>query len=245
MVHNPVRCRSCQDRSSDATRGSDAMYPGQSPLDQPSGRQDLNLRPLDPQSSALPSCATSRPRPRRARTQLSAATRASELGVLRPAPATPSESCRWQRTVAQYVGAPSDHLAAGVRRGVVIQGAQRSCARASATWPAGSTERPDDLRTVRRSGAAQRQPPAQLYERTAQDQAGRGDPARDEQRVGHGVGHGQIPPVTSAMIVEGWMRPKAARSRVVIVAGVISDQGSVLGRSRSRRRCSRRRSTSP
>ena len=27
----------------------------------PSGRQDLNLRPLDPQSSALPSCATSRP----------------------------------------------------------------------------------------------------------------------------------------------------------------------------------------
>src|SRR5215470_1138157 len=25
-----------------------------------SGRQDLNLRPLDPQSSALPSCATSR-----------------------------------------------------------------------------------------------------------------------------------------------------------------------------------------
>ena len=28
----------------------------------PSGRQDLNLRPLDPQSSALPSCATSRPR---------------------------------------------------------------------------------------------------------------------------------------------------------------------------------------
>ncbi len=26
----------------------------------PSGRQDLNLRPLDPQSSALPSCATSR-----------------------------------------------------------------------------------------------------------------------------------------------------------------------------------------
>jgi hypothetical protein len=26
-----------------------------------SGRQDLNLRPLDPQSSALPSCATSRP----------------------------------------------------------------------------------------------------------------------------------------------------------------------------------------
>ncbi len=33
------------------------------PLSQPtslSGRQDLNLRPLDPQSSALPSCATSR-----------------------------------------------------------------------------------------------------------------------------------------------------------------------------------------
>ena len=30
---------------------------------QPSGRQDLNLRPLDPQSSALPSCATSRPLP--------------------------------------------------------------------------------------------------------------------------------------------------------------------------------------
>src|SRR4051812_17695330 len=29
---------------------------------QPSGRQDLNLRPLDPQSSALPSCATSRSR---------------------------------------------------------------------------------------------------------------------------------------------------------------------------------------
>jgi hypothetical protein len=28
-----------------------------------SGRQDLNLRPLDPQSSALPSCATSRPHP--------------------------------------------------------------------------------------------------------------------------------------------------------------------------------------
>ena len=26
-----------------------------------SGRQDLNLRPLDPQSSALPNCATSRP----------------------------------------------------------------------------------------------------------------------------------------------------------------------------------------
>ena len=26
----------------------------------PSGRQDLNLRPLDPQSSALPNCATSR-----------------------------------------------------------------------------------------------------------------------------------------------------------------------------------------
>ena len=25
-----------------------------------SGRQDLNLRPLDPKSSALPSCATSR-----------------------------------------------------------------------------------------------------------------------------------------------------------------------------------------
>jgi hypothetical protein len=30
-----------------------------------SGRQDSNLRPLDPQSSALPSCATSRPRPLR------------------------------------------------------------------------------------------------------------------------------------------------------------------------------------
>ncbi|GAA2282364.1 hypothetical protein GCM10010149_28800 [Nonomuraea roseoviolacea subsp. roseoviolacea] len=38
--------------------------PGLSPrptgLVSPSGRQDLNLRPLDPQSSALPSCATSR-----------------------------------------------------------------------------------------------------------------------------------------------------------------------------------------
>src|SRR5690606_41186135 len=33
----------------------------------PSGRQDLNLRPLDPQSSALPSCATSRPPPAGAR----------------------------------------------------------------------------------------------------------------------------------------------------------------------------------
>ena len=32
-------------------------------LRRPSGRQDLNLRPLDPQSSALPSCATSRPPP--------------------------------------------------------------------------------------------------------------------------------------------------------------------------------------
>jgi hypothetical protein len=32
-----------------------------------SGRQDLNLRPLDPQSSALPSCATSRLGPSRGR----------------------------------------------------------------------------------------------------------------------------------------------------------------------------------
>ncbi len=57
--------------------------PFQIPLKRPltcdsfeSGRQDLNLRPLDPQSSALPSCATSRcpsdlgfPQARRAREQ--------------------------------------------------------------------------------------------------------------------------------------------------------------------------------
>lgn len=35
--------------------------PSQEGSFRPSGRQDLNLRPLDPQSSALPNCATSRP----------------------------------------------------------------------------------------------------------------------------------------------------------------------------------------
>ena len=51
-------------------------HPTSAGLLRPSGRQDLNLRPLDPQSSALPSCATSRPRPRGARAQPSAAMRA-------------------------------------------------------------------------------------------------------------------------------------------------------------------------
>src|SRR5664279_3484804 len=41
------------------------------PPTSPSGRQDLNLRPLDPQSSALPNCATSRPLNRASRATLS------------------------------------------------------------------------------------------------------------------------------------------------------------------------------
>ncbi len=58
---------------------------GNRPL-QPSGRQDLNLRPLDPQSSALPSCATSR-HPRRGLNQTTPPLADARAGpVVTPAP---------------------------------------------------------------------------------------------------------------------------------------------------------------
>jgi hypothetical protein len=64
MIH-----RTCgQDRLSatfpQVDMGIGGGHDKQPPPIRPSGRQDLNLRPLDPQSSALPSCATSRPPPK-------------------------------------------------------------------------------------------------------------------------------------------------------------------------------------
>jgi hypothetical protein len=63
-VENRARERSCEDRYSRAKKPADlGCYPESAGCFRPSGRQDSNLRPLDPQSSALPSCATSRPHP--------------------------------------------------------------------------------------------------------------------------------------------------------------------------------------
>jgi hypothetical protein len=66
-----------------------------------SGRQDLNLRPLDPQSSALPSCATSRAAPCGARSAYRTADRAPHRPV-RAAPhlrasALPATITAWHR----------------------------------------------------------------------------------------------------------------------------------------------------
>ena len=48
-------------RSNDLEATSPYWRNGLLPAHTPSGRPDLNRRPLDPQSSALPNCATSRP----------------------------------------------------------------------------------------------------------------------------------------------------------------------------------------
>jgi hypothetical protein len=86
IVDGPLQFRSRTSTSVDTSRSKDDRDPGRRrslligvfaartrneggtpcyrvPPSRPSGRQDLNLRPLDPQSSALPSCATSRPPP--------------------------------------------------------------------------------------------------------------------------------------------------------------------------------------
>src|SRR3954471_18499310 len=69
-VLRPLRRASWTPAARPPKAGDDAYEKGPRRLPpaktlRPSGRQDLNLRPLDPQSSALPSCATSRPRPPR------------------------------------------------------------------------------------------------------------------------------------------------------------------------------------
>ena len=73
-----------------------------------SGRQDLNLRPLDPQSSALPSCATSRPLPK-------------EPGQLSARPVT--RLCSW---VSRWSQPDGNGAPRGLMRAVGHSGARKT-----------------------------------------------------------------------------------------------------------------------